>query len=337
MKTFLVVLLMFLGALPAEAGQVRVRLLVSDPRPLVGQPVRLTLEIEHPLRGIGPLRPRWPNAAGTVLVEEPPGQTVRLGDDRAIELLHRVVRPLSPGPLRLTGGGVVVGTRIIAAAERTLTVAALPPKGRPANFTGLVGQIRADLVPVGDSRFALHLSGDADLNQIPAPVTCQDGTEPVSLQDDIQGHWPNWRRTLTLLTAPGCRPRLQLSWYDPGKHGYISLPERPWGPSVAVAGLALAAFLVAVFFGFEAWRVARCRRILTRLLAGLSHQHRLRRLARAGVPDPLLQCIDRHWRRLEHRHDRQGASAWTQPGQTLPWTICRQLASTIDKFRRHHS
>ncbi|RMF45735.1 MAG: hypothetical protein D6751_06760, partial [Deltaproteobacteria bacterium] len=164
MRSALLITILTLLSWPAMAEPIRVRLLVSNPRPFAGEPVRLTLEVERPLRGAGTLRPRWPVAPGSILVDEPPGRTVRLDDERGLDLLCRVIRPLLPGPLTLDRAGVVAGASIIPAAARTLFVAPLPKTGRPEDFTGLVGRMEASLSPAGpEGKTTLRLSGNADL------------------------------------------------------------------------------------------------------------------------------------------------------------------------------
>lgn len=335
MKTILTILMTGLLCLPVKAEEIHVRMLVSTQRPYAGQPVRLTLEIEHPLRGTSPLRPRWPHPRGTLLVDEPPGQTARLGDDRAVELLYRVIRPVVPGEIKLDGGGVFAGSRFIPAPGRTLSVSPLPGKGRPANFQGLVGQIQTSVHTFTDGTLEIELQGDADLNLINQPALCADGTPPIPLSDSTQGHWPTWQRTLVLSPAPDCHPRLQLSWYDPRRLSYI-VAAPPAGPGAASrAVLFIISLLLAAGLSLELWRIRRCRRLLNRHLAGLSHRQRLHWLDRTGVPGSLLARIDRHWRQMEGQGRTANPTPWSRPGQTLPWLVCRQLAVTIDKRRWH--
>ncbi|RMF45517.1 MAG: hypothetical protein D6751_07225 [Deltaproteobacteria bacterium] len=269
-------------------------------------------------------------------MDEPPGRTVRLDDERGLDLLYRVIRPLSPGPLTLDRAGVVAGASIIPAAARTLFVAPLPKTGRPEDFTGLVGHMEASLSPAGpEGKTTLRLSGNADLKLAGTPVQCVDGREPIVVSDRLKGHWPEWTRILTLLTGPECHPRLRLAWYDPKMGDYHNTTGHPTGfrPTGVVATL-LATVLLA-WAGREAYRLRTCRRWLNRDLAGLPRHRRLERLTKSGVPGPLAARIDHHWQLRETRPTRGPSSPAAKPGDALPWSICRQLAVTIDKRRRH--
>lgn len=182
---------------------------------------------------------------------------------------------------------------------------------------------------------ALRLAGSADLKLAGIPVQCVDGRRPVAISDRLKGHWPGWTRTLTLLTDPECRPRLRLAWYDTEMDRYHATAEAPAGFRSLGAAAALLATALLLWAGREGYRLRTCRRWLNRNLAGLPRHRRLEWLTKSGVPGPLAARIDHHWQQQEAKAPRGPSSPAAKPGHGLPWTICRQLAATIDKRRWH--
>ncbi len=333
----LLLLIFLLLARPAPAA-IRARLLVSNPSPYIGEAIRLTLEIRRPAQVAAPLRPLWPALTDLLLVAEPPGQVRRLVDapGTVVEHLHRIVRPLRAGSLRVAGAAVLQGGRRTAIPPLTLHVRALPRRNRPPSFDGAVGRLGVSVRPDrAAGTLEIVLTGDADSRLLAAPRTSDTGRELLLLTSRERGRWPDRQRLLRYRLPADGRFRLSLSWFDPadGRYHRVVHP-RPfaWRPRHLAL---LPVLLLLAWAGRRGWRLRQLDRLLRDDLAGLPYAERLEHLRRAGIEDRLLAELAAHWHRTDRRFAPDAPATGEKGRDRLrpPLRLRWKMAAGIDKRR----
>jgi hypothetical protein len=311
--TLLLLVLCVSGAGAAAEPLLRVRLLLSNPAPYVGEEVVQTLEVRYRQHPGGRLTLSWPQPDGC-LVEElpplPPRREETAEGSELVEVARRRLRPIAPGRIALPGAVVVQG-RLLAAAPQQLRVRPLPAAGRPREFAGAVGSAALELRAAGEGtrEVTLTLRGDAPLDAFPAPLAATGrGERLIPVGEELHGDAGGERqRVWRYLYLPGDGRRghlaFSLALFDPATGRYrelrAALPGEsgPWPAAGGVLGVLLLAAL-ALLRAHRRRRRCLAReleRALGRPAAGLGRDDILAALRRRRCEEALLARLDRFW------------------------------------------
>ncbi|PNU21295.1 hypothetical protein C2E25_03105 [Geothermobacter hydrogeniphilus] len=335
-------LLLIATGIRAEPGA---RLLVSNPEPYLGEAFVLSVAV-HRDRLSGVVNVSWPAVASMAVEAQLPGTVHRRAgprSDEVVENLRRLVRPLRSGPLLLTATTAGNTSPRMQPAPLQIHVRPLPQQGKPARFSGMVGQLAyrlVDEVGRGRRQVVLELSGDADLTRAQSPLSTRTGDVLTLLDEQLQRRGNIFIRRLRYLYSPADdgrgELRVRLNWFDPRTGRYHQTGAGGPQPSRRLLPATIALLLLAAAATFLYRRTRRNRH----LRAWLDEEHpdaprsrRLARLAAAGGSEELLTQLERYWQQRDRRFAADG-----QAGKaSLPPAARRALLRMIDKhgsFRR---
>jgi hypothetical protein len=135
--------------------------------------------------------------------------------------------------------------------SRTLQVQALPREGRPANFTGAIGQFTLEASAAPDEAasgepvtLTLSLEGRGNFEAIPAPaLTGEDGWRVYAPKDtftaaDAIGYGGTKTFDISMVARSNqtATPGAEFSYFDPQKKKYFTLKADPQAVSAAGGG-----------------------------------------------------------------------------------------------------
>jgi len=333
-----------------------VRLLLSNSAPYVGEEIVLTLEVRYRQRPGGAMAVRWPQLDAALSSELPPPlprREVDAGGTWVVESARLLLRPLSTGRFRLTGG-IELQRRLFPATPLTLRVRPLPAAGRPEVFAGAVGSAGMTLQAAGSGprEVRLVLRGNAPLETFAPPQADVGRNERlIALSESSTGNAGEVReRTFHYLYLPGPGRRgelaFQLALFDPSTGGYRLL-QAGLGESAAARGPLprfLTGLLGALLFLLLLLVLRRRRRrslehLLRRLLGrpatGLSRETVVASLRQSGVRRETLAALAASWAAEDRGRFAPGPPP--EGGRSLASQkrqAARMLANDVDKCRR---
>lgn len=352
-RTLLSLVLVLMAAPLAAAAptpaQPRVRSLVSDLNPLVGSAVEQCLEIEYRDLPRQPASIDWPLAEGFVINDLPPRPLRRIrlaGAPRLLESVCRRLVPLRAGALSLPAARISRGGQTLRGGAMTLQVQPLPVAGRPAKFSGAVGDVSLSLTQVRDAdggrRYDLTLAGDGPLDLFPRPQPSPDQGQLQLVQDTTRRRGDGRLERDFSYRADYENPgpvRFSLWVFDPNSGSYRQLTAGSQGPALpwpVTAGLAmLGAAAVALTLG----RRRRSGSPEAQLAAwagvvpnALDRDAALQRLAELGLDPLLLEPLRRYLQRDTDRFTPQIPLPDSRQGVRIQPLNRRKLRKAIDKL-----
>jgi len=265
---------------PAAAGGGlagdQLKLVLSTPRTEVFLHEALPLTIQLRVGNVQVTDLQYPTLPGEGFALEKlgePSQQQQQTAQGAIQVVtfHSTLTPLKAGPLTLgpahMGMGLVTRRRSrspfgffgddlrsqpldLQSDPLTLTVLPLPEEGRPAGFTGAVGQFDFDLaaapkeVAVGDPiTVTLTVRGTGNIESVTPPVYVESDALKVY---PVQPQSKTGDRVFEQVVIPqhageAALPALSFSWFDPAARAYRTVTRGPVPITVRPAATAQAA------------------------------------------------------------------------------------------------
>ncbi|ORJ60469.1 hypothetical protein B5V00_07855 [Geothermobacter hydrogeniphilus] len=333
-------LLLIATASRAEPGA---RLLVSNPEPYLGEAFVLSVAV-HRDRLSGIINVNWPAVAGLAVEAQLPGTVHRRTgprSDEVVENLRRLVRPLRSGPLLLTAATAGGRSLRMQPAPLQIHVRPLPQLGKPARFSGMVGQLDyrlVDEVGRGRRQVVLELNGDADLTRAQSPLSARPGDLLTLLDEQLQRRGNIFVRRLRYLYSPadGGRGELRvgLNWFDPrtGRYHQTGVDGQQPSRRLLPATIALLMLLATAFLYRQTRRTRHLRAWLDEEHPCEPRRQRLAQLAAAGGSEELLTQLERYWQ----LRDRRFAAGGQADDVSVPPELRRALLRTGLTTKRGH-